>query len=77
MSTHPLLIGHDFGLTPACTISQVDPSGRLLTFAELTSDGMGELRFIREKLKPLLASKFPGMTVLVIGDRRTATGSDG
>jgi hypothetical protein len=68
MSTHPLLIGHDFGLTPACTISQVDPSGRLLTFAELTSDGMGELRFIREKLKPLLASKFPGMTVLVIGD---------
>jgi len=68
MSTHPLLIGHDFGLTPACTISQVDPQGRLLTYAELTSDGMGELRFIREKLKPLLAAKFPGMPVLVIGD---------
>jgi hypothetical protein len=68
LSTNPLLIGHDFGLTPACTISQVDPSGRLLTFAELTSDGMGELRFIREKLKPLLATKFAGMPVLVIGD---------
>jgi len=67
-STHPLIIGHDFGLTPACTVSQVDPFGRFLTYAELTSDGMGELRFIREKLKPLLANKFPGMPVLVIGD---------
>jgi hypothetical protein len=68
MSTHPLIIGHDFGLTPACTISQPDPQGRFLTLAEITSDGMGELRFIREKLKPLLANKFPGMPVIVIGD---------
>jgi hypothetical protein len=68
LSTHPLIIGHDFGLTPACTVGQVDAQGRLLVFAELTSEGMGELRFIREKLKPLLANKFPGMNVLVIGD---------
>lgn len=68
LQTHPLIIGHDFGLTPACTISQIDAQGRHLVFAELTSDGMGELRFIREKLKPLLANKFPGMNVLVIGD---------
>lgn len=68
MSTHPLMIGHDFGLTPACTINQIDPQGRLLTYDELTSDGMGELRFVREKLKPLLASRFAGMNVLVIGD---------
>lgn len=67
-STHPLIIGHDFGLTPACTISQTDPFGRFLTYAELTSDGMGELRFVREKLKPLLANRFPGMPVLVVGD---------
>ena len=65
---HPLIIGHDFGLTPACTISQTDPFGRFLTYAELTSDGMGELRFIREKLKPLLTNRFPGMPVLVVGD---------
>jgi hypothetical protein len=58
----------DFGLTPACTISQVDPQGRFLTYAELVSEGMGTLRFVREKLKPLLANKFPGMPVLVIGD---------
>jgi hypothetical protein len=68
LQTHPLIIGHDFGLTPSCTISQVDAQGRLLTFADLTSDGMGEVRFIREKLKPLLANRFPGMNVIVIGD---------
>jgi hypothetical protein len=68
MSEYPLFIGADFGLTPACTLSQLDPRGRLLTFANLTSEGIGTLRFIRERLKPLLASKFPGMSYLVIGD---------
>lgn len=68
MQEYPLLIGADFGLTPAVTISQQDPRGRLLTYADLTSDGMGVLRFIRERLKPLLANRFPGMQYLVIGD---------
>jgi hypothetical protein len=58
----------DFGLTPACTISQVDTFGRFLTYSDIISDGMGTLRFVREKLKPLLANKFPGMPVLIIGD---------
>lgn len=65
---YPLIIGADFGLTPAVTISQLDARGRLLTFADVTSEGMGVLRFIREKLKPLLATKFPGMQTLVVGD---------
>lgn len=69
MSTAPLLIGMDFGLSPACTISQVIPDGRLLTYAEATSEGMGTLRFIREKLRPILVShRFAGMSVLVVGD---------
>lgn len=67
-STNPLIIGMDFGLTPACTISQIDMQGRFLTYADLVSEGMGTLRFVREKLKPLLANKFPGMPVIVIGD---------
>lgn len=68
LQTHPLIIGMDFGLTPACTVNQVDAQGRLLTFADLVSDGMGTLRFCREKLKPLLANRFPGMNVLIVGD---------
>ena len=65
---HPLIIGLDFGLTPACTINQQTPRGQFLTLAELVSDGMGILRFCREKLKPLLAEKFPGHPVIIVGD---------
>ena len=65
---HPLIIGLDFGLTPACTISQQLPDGRFVTYDELVSDGMGILRFSRELLKPLLAQRYPGHPVLVIGD---------
>lgn len=68
LDNYPLIIGADFGLTPAVTISQLDARGRLLTFADLTSNGMGTLRFIREQLKPLLASRFPGIQALVVGD---------
>ena len=68
LQTHPLIIGMDFGLTPACSINQIDAQGRFLTFADLVSEGMGTLRFCREKLKPLLANRFPGMNVLIVGD---------
>jgi hypothetical protein len=68
MENYPLIIGADFGLTPACTINQIDPKGRLLTFADLTSEGMGAVRFIREKLKPTLAARFPGLQCVVVGD---------
>lgn len=64
----PLIIGFDFGLNPSVTINQLDYHGRLLTFAAETSNGMGTLRFIQTILKPLLAQKFPGMPVIVIGD---------
>lgn len=64
----PLIIGLDFGLTPACTINQQDLRGRFLTFAELTSENMGITRFLGEKLKPLLADRFPGHPVLIVGD---------
>ena len=64
----PLIIGLDFGLSPAATINQIDMHGRLLTFGSLVSSGMGITRFIAEKLKPTLAEKFPGHPVIVVGD---------
>jgi hypothetical protein len=64
----PLLVGLDFGLSPAATIGQLDMHGRLLIFASLTSEGMGITRFAQEKLKPLLVDRFPGHPVLIIGD---------
>lgn len=64
----PIIIGMDFGLTPACTLSQVDPRGRLLTFAEVSSSNMGIYRFLTEKLVPLLTARFAGHKVIVVGD---------
>lgn len=67
-STSPLIIGVDCGLTPAATIGQLMYDGRLVGYNALISEGMGALRFIREKLKPLLANKFPGYQAVVIID---------
>jgi hypothetical protein len=67
-SNFPLIIGVDFGLSPAATINQVDPRGRLLTFASIASEGMGIMRFIEEKLKPTLAARFAGHPTLIIAD---------
>jgi len=67
-SSAPLIIGVDAGLTPAAVIGQVIYDGRVIVYDALTSDGMGALRFVREKLKPLIANKFPGMASVVIID---------
>lgn len=64
----PLIIGMDFGLNPSATINQLDLRGRFLTYDALSSDNMGVARFLDTKLKPLLASKYPGFPVLVVGD---------
>jgi hypothetical protein len=64
----PILIGVDAGLTPAAVIGQVIYDGRVVIYDALTSEDMGALRFIREKLKPLLSNKFPGRNYLVIID---------
>ncbi|RMF27837.1 MAG: hypothetical protein D6759_16960, partial [Chloroflexi bacterium] len=64
----PLLIGADAGLTPACVIGQIMPNGQLRIYDELTSEGMGALRFVREKLMPLLASRYQGFACRVIID---------
>lgn len=67
-STQPLIIGFDCGLTPTAVIGQVDYQGRLLVFDAIPSEGMGALRFVREKLKPLLANKYSGLSVIVVAD---------
>ena len=64
----PLLIGVDAGLTPAAVIGQLAYDGRLIVYDSLISEDMGALRFIRERLKPLLTNKFPGRSALVIID---------
>jgi len=64
----PLIIGVDAGLTPAAVIGNVAYDGRLVVYDSLISDGMGALRFVRERLKPLLVNKYPGRRALIIID---------
>lgn len=68
--TSPVLIGVDAGLNPTAVLGQVAYDGRLVIPAAITGNegGMGALRFIREKLKPLLANKFSGLPVKIIID---------
>jgi hypothetical protein len=69
-SANGLIIGFDCGLNPSAVVCQVDYQGRVLVYEAITAtaDGMGALRFVREKLKPLLAARFPGMATTIIAD---------
>jgi len=68
LSPTTVVIGVDAGLTPAAVFTQYSYEGRVLVLDAITSHDMGALRFIREKLKPLIASKYAGMTVAVVID---------
>jgi len=65
---YPLIIGIDFGRTPAAVFKQRDPRGRVLTLAELTSENMGIETFIRTKLTPFVANHYPGFNMLCAPD---------
>lgn len=63
---HPgcqLLLGWDFGLTPAVIIAQVTPRGRLIILAELVAERMGLKQFAEVVVKPFLASRLSGFTI--------------
>lgn len=68
VSSQPLIVGMDTALNPAVVIGQLGFEGRLQIFDCSHAQGMGALRFTREKLKPLLANKYPGAKVIVILD---------
>lgn len=65
----PLIIGLDFGLTPAAAICQVSPRGHLLVLGEVCGTDMGIRTFLHDALKPYLLNTF-GSTfkVKVFGD---------
>jgi hypothetical protein len=73
-----LVIGADFGGTPAMTLKQQDPHGRVLTYDEIVTEkteGFGLQRAINERLKPLLRNKYAGYNIRVTGDPSGNTGA--
>lgn len=68
---YPLVIGLDAGLTPAATIGQQTPSGKINILAEcftLPSETTGMERFLQTRLTPMLTRRFPGINAIVIVD---------
>lgn len=59
-SSFPLIVGMDVGLHPAAVIGQMTPTGRLVVLHSMSESGMGALRFVRERLKPVLSQRFRG-----------------
>jgi len=64
----PLMLGWDFGLTPACIIGQLTPRGKLLVLDEIVSEGMGIRQFSREVVLPYLSSHYRGFDIHSTGD---------
>lgn len=65
----PLLIGLDFGLTPAAVIGQESPNGALHIYEELVSTGMGIKQFAESVLIPALHHRYKGCSERIfIGD---------
>ncbi len=65
----PLLIGLDFGLTPAAAICQVSPRGQLRVLGEVCGTNMGIRGFLNDALKPYLRNRFGGdVEMVVFGD---------
>lgn len=62
-----LIIGWDFGLTPACVVLQISARGQLLILKEYVADGMGIRSFADSIVIPSIAKDFPyckiGMSV--------------
>ena len=63
-----ILIGMDFGRTPAAVMGQRHYTSRLNVLDSLYVENVGLERFLNQHLKPLLTQKFPHNRYLVIGD---------
>lgn len=71
----PLLLGWDFGLTPAVVIAQVTPRGRLNVLRSLSCRRGGIRQFVLETVKPCLMRDFPGLRYHGWGDPAGQQGS--
>jgi hypothetical protein len=65
---YPIVIGVDFGRTPAAVFKQRDPRGRVLTLGEVCAENMGIETFINTRLNPYIANHFAGASFVCAPD---------
>src|ERR1019366_2056055 len=73
----PLILGFDYGLTPACVICQLTPLGVLNVLDELFAKDMGPSQFARDVVRPHLAVNYPRMAFAGVGDPAGMAGKNG
>jgi hypothetical protein len=69
VSSHPLIVGQDFGRDPCSIICQVDHKGRFLVLGECIAEDIGLELHLQKSLRPTLAQeRYLGKPVAIIGD---------
>lgn len=63
---HPIIVGQDFGRTPATVFCQY-VSGRWLVLGEFWAENTGAAAYA-DLLKPVMATRFPGFRFVMFGD---------
>lgn len=64
----PIVLGWDFGLTPACVVMQVSAGGKIIILDELISEDMGIRQFANDIVKPHLSNHYSGYQIVSAGD---------
>lgn len=64
----PIIVGFDYGLTPAAIIGQETPSGKINILDELIGDGQGIKQFWLEVVEPFLRIKYKDCEWNFVGD---------
>lgn len=64
----PVIIGVDFGRTPAMVFKQMRPNGRIFTLRELVEFDIGFDRFLKYKVRPFIANNFSTNPLVFIID---------
>lgn len=72
----PLIVGWDFGLTPAAVICQISSKGQMRVLDEAIGEDIGLRQFIANVVKPLLTNKYQGMKVTSVFDPSGVARSD-
>jgi hypothetical protein len=68
LAKQPVVIGFDFGLTPAAVFAQVTPRGQFRVIDELVATDMGLRQFCENVVVPLVKTKYQTTPLHVVGD---------
>ena len=69
----PVILGWDFGLTPACVVTQLTQRGQLLVLQEFVGEDMGIRQFASDVVKPAIMNEYYSNRVISVGDPAGAT----